>query len=55
MTNVISFPRRIEAKPMVTVRKSQAKTLFLYVKRATLIVHLSGAQQVAATGRASTR
>jgi|GEM_PF-3494379 len=55
MTNVISFPRRIQAKPQNTVRTTQSKTLFVHVKRATMIAHLAGARPEIAAGRAKTR
>ena len=55
MTNVIAFPRRIEAKIKGHARTCQAQTLFLHVKRTTLIVHLSGASIQAAAGRATNR
>ena len=54
MNNVISFPRRIEAKQRATTRKSQPMTLFVHVKRATLIVHLADTSRAVAAGRAST-
>lgn len=39
MQNVISFPKPITATP--ARRTSGAKTLFLHIKNATLIVHLA--------------
>lgn len=55
MSNVIAFPHRIKAQQSVTVGKSQAMTLFIQVKRATLIAHLAHTSPVAAVGKASTR
>lgn len=52
MSNVIAFPRP-EAKPIKSVKTGKAMTLFLHVKCATLIVHLSGTANTAAqTGHA---
>lgn len=53
MNNVISFPRRIEAKQRATARKPHPITLFVHVKRATLIVHLADTSPAVAAGRAS--
>ena len=55
MSNVIAFPRPAAAKDKAPTTKSQAQTLYLHIKRSTLIVHLSGAPAVAAAGRATTR
>lgn len=52
MSNVIAFPRPAE-KPITSVKSGKSMTLFLHVKCATLIVHLSGAATAAAqSGRA---
>ncbi len=55
MTNVIAFPRRIQERTKGPARARQAQTLFLHVKRATLIAHLSGAPTQATAGRATNR
>ena len=47
MSNVIAFPRP-EKKPIKSVNVGKSMTLFLHVKCATLIVHLSGAANMPA-------
>ncbi len=49
MQNVIAFPKKAVAEP-VAPAASGAKTLFLHVRRTTLIVHLAAQPLASASG-----
>ena len=49
MQNIIAFPKKAVSQP-VERTTSGAKTLFLHIKRTTLIVHLAAQPRSAATG-----
>jgi len=57
MDNVVAFPQSGQAdKAVLNTVPTGTKTLFMYVKRASLIVHLSGRDEaVAATNVAQKR
>ncbi len=55
MQNVIAFPKQAVEQP-VAKATTGAKTLFLHIKRTTLIMHLAApAVAAAANSRASTK
>jgi hypothetical protein len=49
MQNIIAFPKKAVAQPLATTAAG-AKTLFLHIRRTTLIVHLAAQPLSAATG-----
>lgn len=51
MQNVIAFPKKAVTQP-VTITTAGAKTLFVHIRRTTLIVHLAAQH---ATAAANTR
>jgi len=55
MDNVIAFPERTAVETDDSAIPAGSKTLFMHVKRATFIVHLSGRIEAVAANAASSK